>query len=191
MSDLDALPHGIIGLKAPIEESSSSLLYILMALLVLALGCALFWFYRRKRKKKGSRLHDIRIQLEALPLDRPAEGSSFANTHPGTDNISVESFSSVFSSLLKEGLFLRFGIDIRSLGAKDIAQVVQVKKIEATSLAMPGEKTGEASLPFVSRDLEHVFSRIEQDLYAGLSLSVAERARFRDLAKEWLGEDGP
>jgi LPXTG-motif cell wall-anchored protein len=169
MSDLDALPHGIVGLRSSLEETSS-FPYILVVLLVLAIAIGLFWFFRRKKKNKGSGLQEIRAEIEALSLEDP--------------------FAATFSSKLKEGLLLKYGVDLLSLGAKDMGQVIASKKVEVTSLAMPGQQAPGSSLPFDGRDLEDVFSRIEQDLYAGFTLTVAEKARFRDLAMDWLKEGG-
>ncbi|MEI8027607.1 MAG: hypothetical protein WCI18_14770, partial [Pseudomonadota bacterium] len=101
MNGLDALPHGILGLKSGLEEKSSALPMGLIVALVLAALVAAYMWYRRTRKKRIDRLQDIRQELDSLSMD--------------------ERFSEAFSSILKEGLLLRFGLDLTSKGAKDIA----------------------------------------------------------------------
>ena len=170
MNGLDALPHGILGLKSGLEETSSTLSrgFILAAVLVVLLLVALaaYMWFRRTKKRKIDHLQDIRQELDSLSLD--------------------ERFSEAFSSLLKEGLLLKFGLDFTSKGAKDIALSMTAFAVEESPLAMPKDPDAQLGLPFKALELEHLFQKLEQDLYAEISLTSDEKQRFRDQAKEWL-----
>jgi len=166
MSELDALPHGILGLKGSLEEKSSiPLMGIMVALVIAVLFAAYVWF-RRTKKRKRDRLQDLRQQLESLALDAR--------------------FLETFSCVLKEGLFLKYGLDLSSKGAKDVVAVMADHVAQETHLAMP--KGGDAGLrlPFKPKELELLFEKIEQELYAEVPLTDAEKHGFRDQAKEWL-----
>lgn len=170
MSGLDALPHGILGLKPGLEEKSSTLPMVLIVALVLLALVAIYLWFRRTRKKKSDRLQDIRQELDILSMD--------------------ERFSEIFSSVLKEGLLLRFGLDLTSKGAKDIAPSMTGFAVEESPLAMPKVPDSKAALPFKTHDLEHLFQKLEQELYEEIPLTKTEKQGFRDQAKEWLREAG-
>ena len=168
MNGLDALPHGILGLKSGLEEKSSTLPLGLIAALVLAAIVAAYIGFRRTRKKKIDRLQHIRQELDTLSMD--------------------ERFSETFSSVLKEGLLLRFGLDLTSKGAKDIAPSMTAFAVEESPLAMPKAPDAKVALPFKAHDLEMLFQKLEQELYAEIPLTTSEKQGFREQAKEWLRE---
>jgi hypothetical protein len=152
MEGLDALPHGIIGLKQSLEPSFPWYGW----LLVLLVGCLVvgaFFLFRRFRKKQPSVLSSLRSSLSSLVLD--------------------QQFTPKYSSLLRSGIYEKFGVDIKHLLADDLAK--DEKLFSAGNIDR--------------RELEKILRLLERELYLGLELSEEEKVASLQTALQWFSEE--
>lgn len=156
MDGLDALPHGIMGLKQSID-APFHFPWWLVLILVVFVGSAVFLFLKKFRRKQPSVLDQLRGSLSTLPLDHK--------------------FTPVYSSLLRSGIYEKYGIDIKCMLANDL-----LKQIQAHSYAFSSEKLDMS-------ELEGILRQLERELYLGLELSEQEKMLAVERALLWLGED--
>lgn len=152
MEGLDALPHGIIGLKQSLEPSFP----VYGWLLVLLAGCfavGAFFLFRKFRKKSPSVLSNLRVSLSTLALD--------------------QQFTPKYSSLLRAGIYEKFGVDIRNLLADDLAK--DEKLLTAGNIDR--------------HELERLLRLLERELYLGFELSEMEKVASLHSALQWFSEE--
>jgi hypothetical protein len=128
MDGLDALPHGIMGLKQSIDAPFHFPWWLVLILVVIVSAAVFLWF-KKVRKKQASVLEQLRGSLSTLPLDHK--------------------FTPIYSSLLRSGISEKYGIDIKCMLANDLS-----REVKAHSYAFSSGKLDMSELEGILRQLE-------------------------------------